>query len=109
MAQIWAQVLYLEKVGIHDNFFELGGHSLAASSVVSRVIKTFQLDLPLRALFDAPTVAEMAAIITHNQAQRASDAELAQLLREVEAMTEQEAQKQLAHQTSRRKMENGRE
>ena len=95
LVQIWAQALSLEKVGIHDNFFELGGHSLVASSVISRVIKAFQLDLPLRALFDSPTVAGMAAIIKQNQARPASDEELAQILRELEAMTELEAQKQL--------------
>jgi amino acid adenylation domain-containing protein len=97
LAQIWAQVLSLDKVGIHDNFFELGGHSLAASRVVAQVVNTFQLDLPLRTLFDAPTVAEMAAIITQNQAKRASDAVLAQLLREVEAMSEEEAEKRLTN------------
>jgi len=64
--------------------------------VVSRVIQAFHLDLPVKALFDAPTVAEMAVIITQNQARRASDAELTQMLREVEAMTEDEAQRCVA-------------
>ena len=84
------------KVGIHDNFFDLGGHSLAAFRVISRVIQSFQLELPAKALFDAPTVAEMAAIITQNQTKQASHAEIAQMLSEVESMTEEEAQKQLA-------------
>ncbi len=96
LAKFWAEVLALDKVGIHDNFFNLGGHSLAASRVISRVIQTFQLELPIKALFDAPTVAEMAAIIEQNQAKRANDAELAQMLREVEAMTEEETEKLLA-------------
>jgi len=95
LAKLWAEVLALDKVGVHDNFFDLGGHSLAASRVISRVIQTFQLELPVKALFDAPTVAEMAAVITQNQTKQASEAELAQMLREVEAMTEEEAQRRV--------------
>jgi hypothetical protein len=71
---------------------------LAATRVVSQVIKTLQVEIPLTSLFEAPTVAEMAVIITENQAKRVSEAELAQMLREVEAMTEGEAQKQLARE-----------
>jgi len=63
--------------------------------LVSRVIKQFQLELPLQSLFQSPTVAEMATIIMENQAKLASDAELAHMLREVEAMTEEEVQRRL--------------
>ena len=56
LANIWAEVLKLDKVGIHDNFFQLGGHSLLATQVVSRVRDAFKLDLPLRTLFEAPTI-----------------------------------------------------
>ena len=100
LANIWNDVLSLDQIGIHDNFFDLGGHSLAASRVIARLIQTFRLELPIKALFDAPTVAEMAAIITQNQTKQASDAELAQMLREVEAMTEEEAQRQLAKESA---------
>ena len=95
LTKIWTEVLRLEQVGIHDNFFDLGGHSLAAMRLVSRVIKQFQLELPLQSLFQSPTVAEMATIIMENQAKLASDAELAHMLREVEAMTEEEVQRRL--------------
>jgi amino acid adenylation domain-containing protein len=109
LASIWAEVLALDQVGIHDNFFDLGGHSLAAMRVVSQVIKQFQLELPLQSLFQSPTVAEMAAIITQNQAKKASPEDLARLLSEVEALSEEEAQKQLAGESARSSKGDGHE
>ncbi|MEM7593188.1 MAG: amino acid adenylation domain-containing protein, partial [Cyanobacteria bacterium P01_A01_bin.83] len=60
IAHIWSQVLNLKQIGIHDNFFELGGHSLLATKVFSRLYTTFQIELSLNALFEFPTVAELA-------------------------------------------------
>jgi acyl carrier protein len=60
LARIWLDVLKLDKVSIHDNFFELGGHSLLATQVVSRVRDVFQMELPLRTLFDKRTVYDLA-------------------------------------------------
>jgi amino acid adenylation domain-containing protein len=60
LAQIWGEVLHLEEVGIEDNFFELGGHSLLVMQVISRVRQAFQIEIPLRSLFECPTVARLA-------------------------------------------------
>jgi acyl carrier protein len=60
ISEIWAQVLGLERVSIHDNFFELGGHSLLATQVISRLRQTFQVEIPLRTLFELANVADLA-------------------------------------------------
>ena len=63
MAQIWADVLKLERVGIHYNFFGCGGHSLLATQVIARARVTFEVDVPLRALFESPTIAGLCQAI----------------------------------------------
>ena len=60
ITEIWAAVLGIDRVGIHDNFLELGGNSLMAGQILARIGEAFQAELPLRMLFDEPTVAEMA-------------------------------------------------
>lgn len=71
IAEHWQNVLGIEAIGAHDNFFELGGHSLLGAQVISWIRKTFRVELPLRAIFEGPTVAEVAAAVEANR----SDAE----------------------------------
>jgi acyl carrier protein len=83
LADIWREVLKIDRLGIHDNFFDLGGHSLLATQVISRLRNALQLEVPLRKLFEAPTIAAFA--VTVEEA----------LLEEVEALTENEAVQRL--------------
>jgi amino acid adenylation domain-containing protein len=63
LAEIWAAVLEVTRVGRHGNFFDLGGHSLLAISMASRCRNVFGLDVPVRAIFESPTIAELAEVI----------------------------------------------
>jgi acyl carrier protein len=59
----WTEVLGIEQIGVEDNFFEIGGHSLLATQLVFQIRDALQLEIPLRALFEQPTIAGMAQII----------------------------------------------
>jgi pyochelin synthetase len=99
LAEIWAQVLEIEQVGIHDNFFfNLGGNSLLATQVMSRIRETFQVELPLRHFFETPTVAQLAVAIAEKLALDSDNEMLAQALAELEHLSEDEVQAILASQ-----------
>jgi len=88
LAEIWAGVLDLDRVGIHDSFLDLGGNSLLASQVISGVVQSFRVDLPLRLLFEAPTVAEMTVAIVQSHVKAADQRVIERLLSGLESFTE---------------------
>jgi acyl carrier protein len=92
LANIWTEILSVERLSIYDNFFELGGHSLLAAQVISRARNIFCIDLPLRRLFETPTVAGLAEAIYEIQTAETGDEELAAILAELSQLTEEEAQ-----------------
>ena len=96
MAGIWAELLALERVGVHDNFFDLGGHSLLATQVISRLSRAFQIELPLRILFEAPTIAELAVNIGQRKIEQTDGQLLEQTLAELNQLSEEEVQRLLA-------------
>jgi amino acid adenylation domain-containing protein len=79
LAGIWTELLGREQVSVHDNFFELGGHSLLGIQVLSRVRQAFRVELPPRDLFEAPTVAGLAAALVEHEAQPGQVAAIARL------------------------------
>jgi amino acid adenylation domain-containing protein len=91
LVKIWAEVLELDQVGVQDSFLDLGGHSLAATRVISRVVKTFPLDLTVRALFDSPTVAEMAEVIARHQDHKRINTDVQEILNKIESLSDEEA------------------
>ena len=91
VAEIWAEVLALDQVGVYDNFFELGGHSLAATRIVGRVFQKFKFEIPLQALLDSPTVAAMAEVVAEHQNKHSSNIELEDILKELKSLSDEEA------------------
>src|SRR5262249_50875222 len=96
LAKIWAEVLKLERIGIHDNFFDLGGHSLLATQVISRVRTAYQTDVALRTLFEKPTVAELANAILAHQSEALDGGVLSSILDEIEERSNAEAEHAIA-------------
>jgi acyl carrier protein len=99
LAEIWAEVLGVEWVGLHDNFFDLGGHSLLAIQIISRVREVFSVELPMRDLFAATTLVDMATLIVRCETERVSSEDLDQLLKELEGLSEEEVQALLESET----------
>jgi amino acid adenylation domain-containing protein len=80
VADIWSQLLGLDEVGVDENFFELGGHSLLATTLIARLREAFQVELPLRCLFENPTVGGLAAAINGRETSQAQDGRVADSL-----------------------------
>ncbi|MBI1995560.1 MAG: non-ribosomal peptide synthetase [Deltaproteobacteria bacterium] len=100
VARIWSEVLEIDPVGVTDSFFDLGGDSLRAARIVSRVVKQFQLQIPLKFLFQSPTIAAMAAVIAENPLNQPGAKQLESILDELESVSNEEAQRRLNEVTS---------
>ena len=87
VAKVWCEILGVEKIGVNDNFFDLGGHSLLATQVISRLKTSFKTNLPLRSLFESPTVAELAVEIVALEAQPGKAEKIAGVLQKLGGMT----------------------
>jgi len=96
LAGLWAEVLRVDRVGAEDDFFALGGHSLKATQVMTRIEEVFGLELPLRALFESPTVAGLAERIEAHELETVDEAALAAALDEIETLSEDELEAFLA-------------
>jgi len=95
IVEVGRSVLGIEEISVYDNFFELGGSSLLAVQLMSRLREAFQQQLPLRALFERPSVAGLADIIREGQAPEEDLLEISSLLAEIEALDEQEVERRL--------------
>lgn len=96
IVEVWGNLLGIGEIGVHDNFFELGGNSLIGTQLASQLRTKFQVELPLRRLFEDPTVSSVARIIEEERLQHGGDAErIAAALRQVQALTEDEAKTRL--------------
>ena len=98
LAEIVAELLSLDRVGLNDNFFELGGHSLMATQFVSRVRETFGVELPLRTIFEHPSVGELAGEVDKLRAEQTEDlADVADLLDQLMSLSDEEVEALLEH------------
>jgi amino acid adenylation domain-containing protein len=103
LAEIWREVVLIETVGRHESFFDVGGHSLLATKVTARISKTFGINLPVRFIFESPTIAELAVVIDRMQTdppktaapaigRRTREADLQKLLGRLSQLSESELQ-----------------
>jgi FkbM family methyltransferase len=88
IAEIWQELLGNQQIGIHDNFFQLGGHSLLGAQLISRLHADFEIDVPLRALYEAPTIAGLSRAVE------------AILIAEIEHLTDEQAASEAPHLAS---------
>ena len=104
LAAIVSELLHIEKVGVFDNFFDLGGHSLLATKFMSRIREQFNVELPLRTLFEKPTIAELAIAIDESHSDLAGESierveretlQLDDVLAELEDLSDEEVRRLL--------------
>jgi acyl carrier protein len=95
LIHIWGKLLGQKEIGIHDDFFELGGHSLLATQVVSRLRDTFKMDVPIRMLFEASTIAKLSDDLVARESKPGRVAKIARLFLMVENMSPEEVARAL--------------
>ena len=98
IAEVWESMLGVRPVGIHDGFLELGGDSLLAARLVARLREIFDLDLPVRLFFEAPTVEQLAVEVENRLAAKAEEdaADMADLMEMIDGLSEEEIEAELA-------------
>ena len=87
---MWRELLAIDRVSIHDNFFDLGGHSLLLTQLTSRVRKSFQVELPLRVLFESPTILQIAEAILDRQVSQLDKGTFDEMLDRLKQMSPEE-------------------
>jgi acyl carrier protein len=95
LAKLWSDLLKLQRVGVQDDFFALGGHSLIATRLVSQIRKKFDVEIPLRAIFENPTIEGLALQIAEKRATSIASADVEALLKDLESLPEEAAKCQL--------------
>lgn len=92
LVKIWQELLGLERVGVYDDFFELGGHSLLATRVISRIRDELPTELPVRRLFETPTIEGLAVSVVQASVEKEEEADAERLLAELEELSDEEVQ-----------------
>jgi acyl carrier protein len=117
LAKIWATVLGVERVGLNDNFFELGGHSLMVAQIMAQVRERFQVELPLRSVFEKPTLGYLAQLIGSDQHERPQpeivriravprrQGNTNELLNQLDQLSDEEVEALLARRAQKRRKE----
>jgi acyl carrier protein len=96
LAEIYCEVLGVERVGINDNFFELGGHSLLAIRVMSRIREAFGINLPFQLFFQEPTIAGLAVVVTQIQLDEEDSSEFASMIEELNHLSSNESRETIS-------------
>jgi len=87
LAGIWAELLSIERIGVHDNFFSLGGHSLLITQLLARLLTMFKTELPLIAVFQSPTIAQFAEALKSYESKPGQTDRIAAAIRKVQQMS----------------------
>ena len=98
MVDVWGELLGIDGIGVYDDFFELGGHSLLATQLVSRMRDTYQVELPLRDLFESPTIATISENIQKAKSEDSEADKIEQALKMVDSLSDEEVQALLSQQ-----------